>query len=97
VASAFVAAWASHQPYATWYTAVTPYATAGFADALATIDPSRVPATKITGPVKVTDTGASGTTSAAVPTDGGTVSVTLVQSGSTWLVSDVRPDAQAVE
>ncbi|WP_202239987.1 hypothetical protein [Actinacidiphila reveromycinica] len=97
MATAFVAAWASHQPNPGWLVRVDAYATPGFADALATVDPSRVPATRVTGTAKVTDTGATASTSAAVSTDQGVVSVSLRWDGTAWKVADVRPDAQAVE
>lgn len=99
-ARAFVAAWASHPSAAqrnAWIAAVTAYATPQFADELASIDPSTVPASKVTGTPRRTDTGSAQQTSFGVPTDQGLVSVTLVAQGSGWLVSDVEPGAQAVE
>ncbi|GAA1930701.1 hypothetical protein [Streptantibioticus ferralitis] len=98
-ARAFVTAWASHPAQKDeWLAGVTRYATTDFANSLGSVDPSNVHATKITGTLKLTDTGSSDQTSVAVPTDGGTVSVTLTADGTGgWQVSDLRPGAQAAE
>lgn len=95
VARAFVAAWAAGgDTRAAWQQKMRPYATRAFLAKLG--DPKAVDATKVSGNVRLTDTGGGDTTSAAVGTDAGVVSVSLVYSRSAeqWYVRDVQPGAQ---
>ncbi|MFH8993131.1 hypothetical protein [Streptomyces sp. NPDC017940] len=97
-ARAFVTAWASHPTgWRTWYAGAARHTTDRLAAKLASVDPGNVAATKVSGRLRLTDTGASGRTEVAVPTDEGTVSVTLLEDGAgRWRVDDVQPGAQAV-
>lgn len=97
-ARAFTTAWASHPAdWRAWYAGTARYATAAYAQLLASVDPANIQATRITGPGKLTDSGQA-RTMVALPTDAGAVSLVLVQDASgTWHVDDLRPGAQAVE
>lgn len=98
-ARSFVKAWANHRPASVkaWYASTARYATDEMALQLTTVDYRNVPAKGITGKLRLTDTGGVGQTEVAVPTDGGMMSVSLVQdSKGGWLVSDIQPGAQAV-
>ncbi|WP_327359813.1 hypothetical protein [Streptomyces sp. NBC_01304] len=99
VAKAFVTAWASHaDDQQVWYAGAAQYATDRMAKKLTTVDRDNVPATKIDGKSRLTDTGGVGRTEVAVDTDAGMVSVVLVQDGKGgWQVDDLQPGAQAVE
>ena len=97
-ARSFVQAWANHHPESTkaWYAGAAQYASDQFAAKLITVDYQRVPANRITGKLRLTDTGGIGQTQVAVPTDGGMMSVALVQdSDGGWLIDDIQPGAQA--
>ena len=96
VAAAFTAAWARRGTAAAqWRTDLVPYTTPEYQRRLATVDPARIPATRVTGPavVKHVDT-----TSATVeiPTDGGRVEVRLTRKSATWRVTDVTPVQVAI-
>ncbi|MDI3390166.1 hypothetical protein QIS99_28830 [Streptomyces sp. B-S-A8] len=96
----FVTAWArpEEESWKAWYAGVAPYATDDLAKRLSTVDHRNVPATKVTGKSRLTDTGGVGRTEVAVETDGGMVSVVIVQAGKdSWKVADFQPGAQAVE
>jgi hypothetical protein len=88
-AAAFVTAWGSHQPMASWYPRVSTLSTARLAIGLKSTDPANVPASRVTGPGALLATTA-GTTQVFVPTDAGQVIVTLVPAGSHWLVDGVE-------
>jgi hypothetical protein len=88
-ASAFVTAWASHQPMASWYPRVSTLATARFAIDLKSTDPANVPASKVTGGGALLAS-TDGATQVYVPTDAGPVTVTLIPAGSHWLVDGVE-------
>lgn len=96
VARQFVTAWASHPgDFQVWYASVAVHATDDYARRLATVDPDNVPATKVSGALRLTDTGGMNRTEVAVPTDKGLVSVTMLQDrDGSWRVSDLQPGAQ---
>ncbi|MFI5752449.1 hypothetical protein ACIBBE_42885 [Streptomyces sp. NPDC051644] len=99
-ARSFVAAWANHKApnRKAWYAGAALYATDGFAMQLTSVDYHNVPATQISGGLRLTDTGGSGRTEVAVPTDAGLMSVVLVDGGQRgWQVDDIQPGAQVVE
>ena len=80
----FVSAYLSHAPNPGWLATIRALATPATAVSLAGVDPTTVQGTKVTG---------SGTWSQAgidVPTDAGSVTVTVDPSG---LVSDIQPAA----
>ncbi|MGW2865621.1 hypothetical protein [Streptomyces sp. NPDC001205] len=97
-AKEFTAAWASHPAdWRAWYAGAAQYATDDYARLLTTVDPANIKSTKVSGPARLTDSG-QGRTEVAVPTDGGPVSVLMVDTGGGhWKVNDLRPGAQAVE
>jgi len=88
-ASAFVEAWASHQPMGSWYPRVSTLATTRFATGLKSTDPANVPASRVTGPGALLAS-TDGATQVFVPTDAGQVIVTLVPAGSHWLADGVE-------
>ncbi|MET9162072.1 hypothetical protein ABZX56_30490 [Streptomyces parvulus] len=98
-AKAFVKAWANQRAGSeqAWYAGAAQFATDELARKLTTVDFRNVPANRIVGKLRLTDTGAAGRTEVAVPTDGGMVSVVLVESTAGWAVADIQPGAQAVE
>ncbi|GIM89827.1 hypothetical protein [Paractinoplanes toevensis] len=87
----YVTAWArpglAHDP---WYAAVRDLVVAQYARLLVDTDPATVPAASITGPARVL-TSTTAVVVVAVPTDAGTVDVTVVNSGGRWLVATARP------
>ncbi|MFC9431489.1 hypothetical protein [Streptomyces sp. NPDC056987] len=101
LAREFVSAWASHPtgPKA-WYVGTARFATDRMARKLLSVDHRNIDATKVSGTLRLTDTGSGsdGRTEVAVPTDAGMVSVVLVADGKGgWQVDELRPGAQAVE
>ncbi|KAF0794749.1 MULTISPECIES: hypothetical protein [Streptomyces] len=105
VASTFVGAWAAGRSlsdpadpdqWAKWYARVGQHCTDRCGATLASVDPARVPATRVTGDARVTydrDTRHE----VAVPTDAGEVSVRLVRDAPTdpWRVESWEQGAQA--
>lgn len=90
-ALAYVTAWARPDlaPNA-WYAAVRGLVVPQYARLLADTDPASVPAHTVTGPARVL----SSTTAVvvvAVPTDAGTVQVTVLRTGARWLIATARP------
>jgi hypothetical protein len=96
IARDFVTAWASHpKDWREWYAGTAQYATDKLARQLTTVDMRNVPAHRVTGKLRLTDTGGVGQTQVAVPTDGGMVSVTLVpDTKAEWRVDELQPGAQ---
>jgi hypothetical protein len=90
VAVNWTKAWATHPAGITsqqWLAQLKPYTTDEFLPQMATVDPSNVPATKVTGPAVSVDSTTSSVV-ADVPTDGGIIQVTVIttpQQG--WRVS----------
>jgi hypothetical protein len=95
MATAFAQAWsASGRSQQEWTRGIQPFVTPALAAGLAHTDPVRVPATKITGEA-VLLTGSATSAQVKVPTDGGSIVVTLRRASSgPWLVSDVAPAGQ---
>jgi hypothetical protein len=95
VATAFAQAWSSSgRSQQEWTRGIQPFVTPALAVGLAQTDPARVPATKVTGEAVLL---AASATSAQVkvPTDGGSIVVTLSRASSgPWRVSDVAPAGQ---
>jgi hypothetical protein len=91
VADAYVRAWARPDlDAAEWLAAITAYATPQYGGLLATVDPSRVPARRVTGP----PVAVSSTTVVVVidvPTNTGAVRVTCTNTAGRWLVATVDP------
>ena len=95
LATAFAQAWSSStrsQPE--WMRGIQPLVTPALAAGLAHTDPALVPATKVTGEAALL-TASSTLAHVTVPTNGGSIVVTLHRSSSgPWLVSDVEPADQ---
>jgi hypothetical protein len=95
LATAFAKAWSSSgRSQAEWNDGIRPLVTSDLAKGLAQTDPAHVPATKMTGEaVLLTSSGHSA--EVRVPTDGGSIVVTLIRKSSdAWLISDVAPADQ---
>jgi hypothetical protein len=90
VAVSWVKAWATHPAGITnaqWLVQLKPYTTDEFLPQMATVDPANVPATKVTGSAVSVDSTTSSVV-ADVPTDGGTIQVTVITTPSQgWRVS----------
>jgi len=95
VATAFAQAWSSSsRSQQEWAHGIQPFVTPALAAGLAQTDPARVPATKVTGEA-VLLTASATSAQVRVPTDGGSIVVTLKRAGSgPWQVSDVAPAGQ---
>jgi hypothetical protein len=95
LATAFATAWSSSsRSQAEWNKGIEPFVTSDLADGLAQTDPAHVPATKVTGEA-VLLTSSSHSAEVRVPTDGGSIVVTLQrESTDPWLISDVAPADQ---
>lgn len=95
VATAFAQAWSSSGgSQQEWTRGIQPFVTPALAAGLAQTDPARVPATKVTGEA-VLLTASATSAQVRVPTDGGSIVVTLKRAGSGhWQVSDVAPTGQ---
>ena len=76
-----------------WRAALTKYATPKFADTIKTIDPTRVPAKRITGVLKLGDHGASWAY-VDVPTESGTLILWLSSGAKAWQVYGIDWDAK---
>jgi hypothetical protein len=90
VAQKWVAAWAKHPAGITnqqWLEQLKPYTTDEFLPQMGTVDPANVPATKVTGSAVSVDSTTSSVV-ADVPTDGGTIQVTVITTPNEgWRVS----------
>jgi hypothetical protein len=94
LATAFAQAWtSSSRSQQQWTHGIQPFVTPVLAAGLAQTDPARVPATKVTGEA-VLLTALATSAQVRVPTDGGSIVVTLEQVSGSWLVSDVAPAGQ---
>ncbi len=94
VAVEFTRAWTrTTLDQATWLAGLKPFVTTEYLSSLSTVDPARVPASR------VVDAGRELSTSGQqalvqVGTDGGAMTVTLVLRDGSWLVSDIEPTNQ---
>jgi hypothetical protein len=90
VALKWVTAWAKHPAGITskqWLDQLKPYTTDEFLPQMATVDPANVPASKVTGAAVSVDSTTSSVL-ADVPTDGGTIQVTVITTPNQgWRVS----------
>ena len=95
LATAFAQAWSSSgRSQQEWTRGIQPFVTPALAAGLAQTDPARVPATKVTGEA-VLLTASATSAQVRVPTDGGSIVVTLKRAASgPWQVSDVAPAGQ---
>ncbi|MEU6077545.1 hypothetical protein [Micromonospora sp. NPDC047074] len=87
VVAAFAAAWARPDlSAAVWWKRVAPHCEEGFARALRTVDPAQVPATQVTGRPSVKQAPKAAAVY-EVPTDAGTLTVTLAAVNGRWMVT----------
>lgn len=95
VATGFAQAWSSSgRSQQEWNRGIRPFVTPALAAGLAQTDPARVPATKVTGEAQLLTASAT-VARVKVPTDGGSIVVTLTRTASgAWHVSDVAPADQ---
>ncbi|MEV4830633.1 hypothetical protein AB0K25_20220 [Micromonospora sp. NPDC049257] len=93
----FVRAWARPDlPADRWLSGVRPYAVSAYADLLATVDPTNVPATQVTGGGQVVAATAE-RVDVDVRTDAGVLRVRCVRDGARWVVATlgIRQEAAA--
>lgn len=96
LAAAFAQAWSSSsRSQQEWTHGIQPFVTPALAAGLAKTDPARVPATKVTGEA-VLLTASATSAQVRVPTDGGSIVVTLKLAAASgpWQVFDVAPAGQ---
>lgn len=91
-AAAWASAWVAHPDGITsqqWLAALRPYTTDEYLGLLGTVDPSKVPATRVTGPPTPTRV-APASVQVSIPTDTITLVVLVVDTGpgSGWRVAD---------
>jgi len=71
-----------------WWAAIAPLCEEGFGERLRTVDPANVPATRVTGRAKQLRAGDEDSPAVYdVPTDAGTLRVTLASIDGRWLVA----------
>ncbi|MEU7935255.1 hypothetical protein [Micromonospora echinofusca] len=88
VVAAFAVAWARPDlPADVWWQRVAPHCEVGFARALRTVDPAQVPARQVTGRPAVKQAPKAGAAVYEVPTDAGTLIVTLAALAGRWVVT----------
>ena len=95
LATAFAQAWClSARSQQEWTRGIQPFVTPALAAGLAQTDPARVPATKVIGEAALV-TASAASAQVNVPTDGGSILVSLRRSSSgPWQVFDVGPARQ---
>ncbi|MEH0984715.1 hypothetical protein [Micromonospora sp. CPCC 205556] len=87
-AAAFATAWARPRlDAASWLNGVTPLCVPRFAAQLRTVDPANLPASRITGRPKATYPIRGGGGQFAIPTDRGTLLVSVADVKGRWLVT----------
>ncbi|GAA2500657.1 hypothetical protein GCM10009858_43710 [Terrabacter carboxydivorans] len=90
-AAAFINAWVrTALPPGEWLSGMRPYASPEFMVQLSRADPTRVPASRVTGQPVAVQTAAD-TTVFRFATDGGRVDVSTKRSGASCLVNDIEP------
>jgi hypothetical protein len=89
VATEWAKAWVKHPEGTTieqWLDGLRPFTTEEQLAVMGTVDLENIPATAVTGPAKATRSFTS-SVEVAVPTDGGTLSITVIRSSVGWRVS----------
>lgn len=91
VAVEFTRAWTrTTVDQAAWLAALKPFVTSDYFSVLSTVDPARVPASRVVDAGRELSSSGERAT-VQVGTDGGTMAVTLVLRDRVWLVSDIEP------
>jgi hypothetical protein len=89
VAEAWGRAWVNHPAGMTsqqWLAQLAPYTTDEYLPVMASVDPANVPAGRVTGRATATNSYTS-SVQANLPTDGGTLSITVIRTAQGWRVS----------
>lgn len=89
VAEAWGKAWVRHPEGTTaqmWLDGLRPYTTEEYLVEMATVDPANIPANKVTGPPVPKQSFTSSVT-ANLPTDGGTLAITVIDTPQGWRVA----------
>jgi hypothetical protein len=89
VATAWGKAWVDHPTGTTndkWLDGLRPYTTEEYLVEMSTVDPANIPATKVTGPPVPKQSYTSSVT-ANLPTDGGTIAITVIDTPQGWRVA----------
>lgn len=89
VAGQWATAWVDHPPGMTveqWLDGLRPYTTEEYLPVMSTVDLAKIPATKVTGDAAATNSFTS-SVEAEVPTDGPTLSLTVVRTNAGWRVA----------
>jgi hypothetical protein len=90
VATAWGKAFVNHPPGTTneqWLAGLRPYTTEERIAVMTTVDPANVPATEVTGPV-VTVANYVSSVTVALPTNGGTITLSIIQTPPGWRVAE---------
>ena len=88
-ATRFAAAWARPDlPADRWWNGVAPWCEQRFAALLRTVDPANIPARRVTGPPRPAAGHQPGLITYTVPTDAGTLTVTVAALAGTWQVTN---------
>ncbi|KAA9152834.1 hypothetical protein FPZ12_036130 [Amycolatopsis acidicola] len=89
VAKLWATAWVNHpagMTNAQWVEGLRPYTTEEFLPQMSTVDPSNIPASRLTGDPVATSSYTS-SVQVVVPTDGPKLSITVSKTGAGWRVS----------
>ena len=89
VVDAWGKAWVHHPAGTTaakWLDGLKPYTTEEYMVEMSTVDPANIPATKVTGPPVPKQSYTSSVT-ANLPTDGGTIAITVIDTPQGWRVA----------
>jgi hypothetical protein len=89
VAESWGKAWVRHPrgtTNETWLDGLRPYTTEEYLVEMSTVDPENIPATKVTGPPVPRQSYTSSVT-ANLPTDGGTIAITVIDTPQGWRVA----------
>ena len=90
VAKEWAAAWVNHPAGITseqWLAKLKPFTTEEYLPQMATVDPSNIPATKVTGE-PVVGTSYPSSVQLTIPTDGPKLAITVVSTNAGWRVAD---------
>ncbi|HJQ46202.1 MAG TPA: hypothetical protein VJ870_07755 [Amycolatopsis sp.] len=90
VAKSWAQAWVNHPvgiTNAQWLDGLRPYTTDEFLPQMSTVDPSNIPATRVTGDPVVTSSYTS-SVQVVIATDGPKLSITVSQTAAGWRVSE---------
>jgi hypothetical protein len=89
IADSWGKAWVHHPAGTTtdkWLDGLKPYTTEEYLVEMSTVDPANIPATKVTGPPVPKQSYTSSVT-ANLPTDGGTIAITVIDTPQGWRVA----------